>query len=131
MGNHVTVTIAGQSGNFELNVMMPVMAQALLESVSLLANACESLRKRCVEGIEADEKRCAELVERSLAMATALVPVVGHDAAAGIAKTAWTEDRTVRDVVQESGLLPATDVPRILDPMRMTEPGLPGSPARR
>ena len=131
MGNHVTITIGAQSGNFELNVMMPVMAQALLESITLLAGSCDSLRKRCVDGIEVDEKRCAELVEKSLAMATALVPVIGYDAAAAIAKTAWEEDRSVREVVEESGSLPKADVARLLDPMRMTEPGLPELPTRR
>jgi fumarate hydratase class II len=131
MGNHVTITVAVQSGNFELNVMMPVMAEALLESTTLLAASCESRRKRCVEGIEANEARCAELVTRSLAMATALVPAVGYDAAAAVAKTAWDEDRTVREVTEASAIIPAADVARVLDPMRMTEPGLPGAPPRR
>ena len=127
MGNHVTITIAGQSGNFELNVMMPVLAQALVESVVLLASASRVLRDKCVEGLEADEARCTEMVEKSLAMCTSLAPVIGYDAAAKIAKTAWSEGRTVREVASEAGLVPPAELAEILDPMRMTEPGLPKS----
>jgi fumarate hydratase class II len=125
MGNHVTVTIAGQSGQLELNAMVPVIAHALLESVVLLAAASRLFADRCVRGIEAEETRCGELVARSTALATALAPVVGHEAAAGIARQALEQDRTVREVAAESGAVPAARLPALLDPMRMTEPGLP------
>ena len=125
MGNHVTVTIAGQSGVFELNVMMPVIAQSLLESIHLLASSAKLLREKCVDGITADEDRCREMIERSLAAATSLVPVIGYDAAAGIAKRAWEEGRTVREVAEESSGLPKAQLSELLDPMRMTEPGVP------
>ncbi len=124
MGNHVTITIAGQSGTLELNVMMPVLGQSLLESIHLLAGSARLLREKCVEGLEADEDRCRETVERSLALVTALVPVIGYDAASKIARQASAEQRTVREVAQEHGLS-AADLATLLDPLRMTEPGVP------
>lgn len=130
MGNHVTVTLAGQSGNFELNVMMPVLAQSLLESITLLAGAARLLREKCVEGLSADEEHCREMVERSLAASTSLAPVIGYDKAAAIAKRAWEENRTVREVAEEDAGLPRAELATLLDPMRMTEPGLPDRKAR-
>jgi fumarate hydratase class II len=125
MGNHTTITIAGSRGNFELNVMMPVMAQALLESITLLANVSRAFADRCVRGIEANEARCRELLERNPSIATALNPYVGYDAAAEVAKAAAREGRSVRDVVSERGLLGEEEVERALDVRSMTEPGLP------
>ena len=125
MGNHATVTIAGQRGNFELNVMMPVMAQALLESVTLLANMARTFAERCVEGIEANEERAKELLEKNPSIATALNPYVGYDQAAEVAKEAAREGLSVREVVERRGLLPAAEVDAALDVRSMTEPGLP------
>jgi fumarate hydratase class II len=125
MGNHTTVTIAGQRGNFELNVMMPVMAHALMESITLLANIARTFADRCVAGIEANEERARELLEKNPAIATALNPYIGYDEAAVVAKEAAREGLSVREVVERRGLLPAADVDAALDVRSMTEPGLP------
>ncbi len=125
MGNHTTVTIAGQRGNFELNVMMPVMAHALMESITLLANIARTFADRCVAGIEANEERARELLEKNPAIATALNPYIGYDEAALVAKEAAREGLSVREVVERRGLLPAADVDAALDVRSMTEPGLP------
>ena len=125
-GNHTTVTLAGGRGNFELNVMMPVMAQALLESITLLANAARAFTDKCVVGIRANEARCRELLEKNPSIATALNPYIGYDKASEVAKQAAKEGRSVRDVVQERGLLPEEQLEDALDVRGMTEPGLPG-----
>jgi fumarate hydratase class II len=125
MGNHTTVTIAGSRGNFELNVMMPVLAQALLESIALVAGASRAFADKCVSGIEANEERCRELLELNPSIATALNPYVGYDKAAEVAKAAAKERRSVREIVLREGLLPAEAVDAALDVRGMTEPGLP------
>ncbi|UCC26912.1 MAG: class II fumarate hydratase [Gemmatimonadales bacterium] len=124
-GNHTTITIGGQRGNFELNVMMPVMAHALLESISILAGSVRVFADRCVVGITANEDRCRELLEKNPSIATALNPYIGYDKAAEVAKQAAREKRSVRDVVSEQGLLPADQLDEALDVRSMTEPGLP------
>jgi fumarate hydratase class II len=123
-GNHTTVTIAGGRGNFELNVMMPVMAQAFLESAALLAGAVRAFSERCVRGIRANEPRARELLERNPAIATALNLRIGYDRASEVAKRAAAEGRAVRDVVLEMGILDASEVDAALDVRGMTEPGL-------
>ena len=125
MGNHVTVTIGGSRGNFELNVMMPVMAEAFLESVKLLAGASRTFTTRCVEGIEPNRARAQELLERNPSIATALNPYIGYDRAAEIAKQSAKQGRSVRDVVKERGLMKGAELNRALDVRTMTEPGLP------
>jgi fumarate hydratase class II len=126
MGNHTTVTVAGSRGNFELNVMMPVLAQALIESITLLANVARAFRDKCVDGIEANEARCQELLERNPSIATALNPYIGYDKAAVVAKTSAKEHVSVREVVEREGLLPeGVDLDEALDVRSMTEPGLP------
>ncbi len=126
MGNHTTVTVCGQRGNFELNVMMPVLAQALLESITLLANASRAFADKCVVGIEANPDRARELLERNPSIATALNPYIGYDKAAVVAKTAAAEGISVREVVMREGLLPeGVDIDEALDVRGMTEPGLP------
>ena len=123
IGNDAAVAVGGMNGTFELNVMLPVMAHNLLESCRLLGAAAENFAARCVEGIEADRQRAEELVEKSLAMCTALVPRIGYDAAARIAKTAFAEGRTVREVARALKVLPEDELEKILDPRRQTEPG--------
>jgi fumarate hydratase class II len=101
-GNDATITWANALGsNFDLNVMMPVIAYNLLQSIDLLAKAAQHLAEKCVAGIEADEERCALLIERSLAMCTALAPRIGYDNAAAIAKRAYATRRNVREVALE------------------------------
>ncbi len=126
MGNHVTVTIGGQHGNFELNVMMPVMAHNLLESIAITGTVCDAFREKCVEGITANRKRAQELLERNPSIATALNKAIGYDEAAKIAKEAATSGRSVREVVKEKGLLTDAQLDTILNVRDMTEPGIPG-----
>ncbi len=123
IGNDVCVTWAGANGNFELNVMMPVMAHNILESIRLLSNVCEAFTERCVRGIEANEERCRELVELSLAMVTSLAPKIGYDRAAEIAKESAKTGRTVREICREQNVLPPHGLERALDPVAMTGPG--------
>ncbi len=125
MGNHTTVTIAGSRGNFELNVMMPVLAQALLESISLLANASRAFTDRCVVGVEANAERARELLELNPSIATALNPYIGYDKASEVAKQAAKEHVSVREIVLRKGLLPEEKIDEALDVRGMTEPGLP------
>ena len=127
MGNHTTVTIAGQRGNFELNVMMPVLAQALLESITLLSNVARTFADRCVQGIEANEARAKELLEKNPSIATALNLYIGYDDATKVAKEAAEGGLSVRDVVEKKGLLKPEEIDEALDVRAMTEPGLPGT----
>ncbi|HET9417721.1 MAG TPA: class II fumarate hydratase [Chthoniobacterales bacterium] len=121
-GHDATVTWSGANGNFELNVMMPVMAHDLLESIRLLANAVDAFSEKCVTGMTANEKRCAELVELSMAMVTSLAPKIGYDRAAEIAKESARTGRTVREICRERKILPEAELDRVLDPLSMTEP---------
>jgi fumarate hydratase class II len=121
VGNDAAITWGGAAGNFELNVMMPMIAHNLLQSIEILANAAEMLRERCVEGIVADRARANEMVERSLAMVTSLVPRIGYDQAAAIAKDAYAQGRTVRELCLERAVLPKDELERLLDPWAMTE----------
>src|SRR5579859_1028784 len=128
IGNDATVTLCGQSGSFfELNVMMPLAAVTSLESISLLANSAANFATRCVDGIEATD-RGPETVEKGLMMATALAPVLGYDEAAKIAKEAGRTGRTIRELALEKGL-DEKALAKVLDPAKMTEPGLEGGPA--
>lgn len=125
IGNDVTVTVGGQAANFELIVMLPVMAYNLLQSIELLATASDNFAARCVEGIKANEDRCKSLIEESLAMCTALAPEIGYEAAAKIAKDAYKSGKTVRQVAKEQKILAEKRLATLLDPWRMTRPGGP------
>jgi fumarate hydratase class II len=126
IGNDMAITVAGQAGNFELLVMLPVMARNLLESISLLARVTDNFARRCVAGIEVDRERCQAGIEQSLAMCTALVPEIGYEAAAEIAKEAYKTGKTVREVATLKKLLSPDRLKQLLDPWRMSEPGLAG-----
>jgi fumarate hydratase class II len=126
-GNDTCITWAGANGNFELNVMMPVMAHDLLESIRLLANAVEVFAEKCVKGIVANKKRCQELVELSMAMVTSLAPRIGYDRAAEIAKESAKTGKTIREICLAEKVLPEAELDRVLDPVAMTEPGGEGS----
>ena len=125
IGNDLTVTVGGQAANFELIVMLPVMAYNLLQSIELLATASDNFAGRCIEGIKPNEARCKSLIEESLAMCTALAPTIGYEAAAKLAKDAYRTGKTVREVAREQKVLPEKRLANLLDPWRMTEPGGP------
>ncbi|MBA3943228.1 MAG: class II fumarate hydratase [Herpetosiphonaceae bacterium] len=126
MGNHVAVMIGGQHGNFELNVMMPVMTHNLLQAISILATGCDAFRQNAVEGIKANRQRCQELLEKNPSIATALNTSIGYDAAAKVAKEAAANNESVRDVVKRQALLSDEQLDHVLNVRDMTEPGIPG-----
>jgi fumarate hydratase class II len=124
VGNDAAITWSGASGNFELNVMMPVIAYNLLESIELLANAAATFADRCVDGLEANEKRARDLVERNAIIVTALNPHIGYDNGAKIAKESVATGRSVRELVLEAGLMSEAELDEALDLKGMTEGGL-------
>lgn len=122
-GNETVISQANLLGsNFQLNVMLPVMAHNLLQAIDLLTRASRTFSERCVKGLEVDAARCAAMIEQSLAMATALTPVVGYDAAARIAHEAHVSGRTVREVAREMAGLEAEELARLLEARSQTEP---------
>ena len=124
LGNDQTIVVAAQSGSiFELNLMMPVAAFCLLQTIALLAASTQNLARQCIAGIKATD-RGPQLVEQGLMLATALVPAIGYDAAARIAKEALTTGKTIREIARERTKLSAPELDRLLDPARMTEPGV-------
>lgn len=122
IGNDVTVAIAGGSGAFELNVMLPVAAYNLLQSISILAASSDNFAEQSISGLKATERGPA-MVEQGLAIGTALAPTIGYDAAADIAKEADRSGRTIREVAREMTELSESELDELLDPARMTEPG--------
>ena len=123
-GNDVTITVGGQSGNFELNVMLPVIAYNLLQSITLLANAARLLADKAIVGFTVNRERIADLVERNPIIVTALNPVIGYDRAAQVAKRAYAEGRRVKEVAAEMTDLSEEELDRLLDPRRLTEGGI-------
>jgi fumarate hydratase class II len=115
IGNDAAITQGGQAGNFELNVMLPLMAYDLIQSIQLLAGAGRALAEKCVRGIEADKEKCALNLERSLALATAFVPAIGYDKAAFLAKEAFEKNKTIRQVALEKQVLPEAEIHKILN----------------
>ncbi len=121
-GNDVTVNIAGSSGNFELNVFMPVIAFNILQSIKLLADGCESFSEHCVEGITANEANIKKHLENSLMLVTSLNPVIGYDNAAKAAKKAHKENKTLKEAVLELGLLTSEKFDEVVRPEKMIGP---------
>ncbi len=126
IGNDTAITWGGANGNFELNVMMPLMAHNLLESIDLLSTASAVMKGKMVDGIEADPERARWLLEQNVIIITALVPVIGYDRSAEVAKKAFAEGRGVRDVALEMGVLPEDELNAALDLRPMTEGGVVG-----
>jgi fumarate hydratase class II len=120
IGFDTTVTWAGANGNFDLNVMMPVMGYNMLEGIRLLTNAVRVFSQRCIIGIVPNKERCAELVEYSMAMVTSLAPIIGYDRAAEIAKESAKTGKTVREICREWNVLPEDQLAQALDPVGMT-----------
>jgi len=123
LGADAAITFAGSFGNFELNVMMPVMAHNLLQAIDLLTSGCQVFSRRCVAGLEADRDKCKANLELSLSNCTVLAPVIGYDKAAKIAKVAFQTNRTVRQVAEEISGLDKARLDELLDPAKQTEPG--------
>jgi aspartate ammonia-lyase len=126
MGCDTTVAIASEHGQLELNVMMPVIAHNVLLSMTILANAARVFADKTVRGIEANEEMCSYWVERSAALATALMPHIGYARAAEISKQSVKEGVLIRDLVKREQVLPAEQIDDVLDLRKMTEIGVPG-----
>lgn len=124
IGNDAAITIGGQSGNFELNVMLPVVAHNLLQSIEILANAARNFAERSVQGLSANEEKIKQMVGKNPVLVTALNPLIGYDKAAKIAKTAFAEDRAVLEVAKEMTDLSEEELRKALDPINMTKGGL-------
>jgi len=125
IGNDTAITTAGLGGIgslLDLNVAMPVMAANMIDSIHLLARACDTFTDNLLVGLEPDEERCKALIEGSLAMCTSLVPVIGYDKSAALAYQAFEQGKTVRELALEQKLLPADELNELLNPMSMTEP---------
>ena len=120
IGNDMSITIGCQGGNFDLNVMLPVIAHNLLQSISILGSAAKIFAEKCIHGITANEARCKDIIENSLSMCTALAPVIGYERAAAIAKEAYRTGKTVREVSMEEKVLPEAQLKELLDPLKMT-----------
>ena len=123
MGNDVTISIAGASGNFELNVYRPVMAYNIIQSIRLLADACDSFRVHAVDGIEANEERIHSNLYNSLMLVTALNPHIGYDKAAEVAKKAYKDNSSLREAIIALGYLSGEDFDRLVQPEKMIKPG--------
>ena len=122
IGNDLTVTMAAQAGQLELNVMMPVINFNVLQSIEILTRDLALFTDRCVKGIVVDPARCKEYAEKSVGLATILNPSIGYEAAAVVAKTSMQTGKSLREIIVEKGILSAQEVEKILDPSKMTEP---------
>jgi fumarate hydratase class II len=122
IGNDAAISFSGAGGHLELNAMIPVIAWNLLESIRLLANGADVFARRCVAGLEANEARCRDNVEQTLALVTALAPEIGYDAAAAMAKEAHATGRTVREVAMERSGIDGRKLDALLDPKKMLSP---------
>jgi aspartate ammonia-lyase len=127
MGNDQTVALAAEAGQLELNVMMPVIAHNLVFAMEILTSATDVLAERCVAGIQADAAMCAHWLEQSPALVTALAPKIGYAEAAKLAKESLAKGVTVRQLVEQKGLLKGKELDEVLDYRKMTEIGVPGS----
>ena len=121
-GNHTTISMAASQGHLELNVFKPVIAASMLQSIQLLADAAASFRIHCIEGLDADRERIAELMNRSLMLVTALAPKIGYDKAAKIARAAHANGTTLRDEAVKLGFVSAEDFDALVCPESMLAP---------
>jgi fumarate hydratase class II len=127
IGNDATITIAGQSGNFQLNVMLPVIAYNLLQSLELLGIGCRNLADHALAGFTVNRKHIGDALERNPILVTALNPVIGYEKGAAIAKKAYAEGRSVMDVAAQMTDLSVDELKRLLDPSALTEGGIKGA----
>lgn len=121
-GNDLTISMASQAGQLELNVMMPVISHNLLQSIKILNNGVSAFTERCVKGIKADMDRCGEYAGKSLGIVTALTPYIGYEASARIAQEALSSQKGIKEVAMAKGVLSREELERVLDVERMTEP---------
>jgi aspartate ammonia-lyase len=122
IGNDITVTLAAEAGQLELNVMEPVIAYSLFNSLDMLGRACRTLADRCVLGITANREICRRMVERSIGLVTALNPYIGYEKSSQLAEEALKSERSVYDLVLEKGYLSQAELEDILSPENMTKP---------
>ncbi len=122
IGNDLAVTLGGQGGVFELNLMLPLIAHNLIQSIQIMTNSCKMFNEKLISDLKVDEKKCRDYIEGSLAMCTSLAPVIGYDKAASLAHLAYETGKTVREIAIEENVLPKEDLDRLLDPKSMTEP---------
>jgi len=122
IGNDLTVTMAAEAGQLQLNVMEPVMVRSIFESMEMLKNGMATLKDRCINGITANEEHCKEMVLNSIGIVTAVNPTLGYEASSRIAKRALAENRSVYDLILEEGLLTKEKLDEILAPERMIKP---------
>jgi fumarate hydratase class II len=115
IGNDATISVAAMNGSLELNVMMPVIAYSLLESIELIGSCSRVFAEKCVTGIEADRERCRSYAERTASLVTALAPVIGYDRAAQIFKDALKQNKPIRTAIVEAGVVPPDEVDALLD----------------
>ncbi|MCA9773469.1 MAG: class II fumarate hydratase, partial [Myxococcales bacterium] len=126
IGNDATITVAGQAGNFQLNVMLPVIALNLIQSIELLASAARVLADKAIAGFKVNEARIGEAVGRNPILVTSLNPVIGYEKGAAIAKKAYADGRPVMEVALEMSGLDAEELGRLLDPQQLTKGGIHG-----
>jgi fumarate hydratase class II len=123
LGNDQTIAFSGATGGqFQLNIMMPVMGHAILESIRLLASSCRAMVDFCIADVRANEAACEASVEKSLSMVTSLNPLIGYEKAAALAKEAFKTGKTIRQLCREKNILPDDVLEKALDPWSMTEP---------
>ena len=118
-GKTFSVTIAGQTGPLELNMMHPLIAHETLTAIDILGKTCESFAEKCINGIKPNNERCKHWIEWSLALVTPLATEIGYDKAAELAHKAYKENRTIREVVEEAELLPPNKINELLNPKNM------------
>jgi fumarate hydratase class II len=123
MGNDAAITVCGSLGQLELNIMMPVIAYDLLQSIEILANGSRILAEKCISGITADRQRCYDYADRSLMIVTSITPHIGYDNAAKVAKKAMAENKSIRQVILEERILPKDKLDQVLDLKKMTKGG--------
>ena len=126
IGNDLAISLAVENGQFELNVMEPVMAYNLFNSLTILTNVVNTWNNKCVKGITANEERCREMVDKSIGLVTALLPHIGYEQASAIAKEALKTCSSVKELVIARGLLTDAQLQIVLSPEEMTRPGIAG-----
>lgn len=124
LGNDHTIALAVEAGQLDLNVMEPVIAFNLFQSLDILRNALRVFRTRCLQGITANREHCQEMVEKSVGVVTALSPLIGYEAASKLAKEALTSNKTIKELIQQKGLLGSSELEKFLSPRALTEPGI-------